>query len=69
MPKKLHYISDSSAPQSPAKPLQDLIALKKNAAHCRRWAKAHKATNPSTDCHQKVPSHQNDTILSLFTIF
>ena|SRR6266436_1835409 len=37
MPKKLHYIFDSGAPQSPAKPLQDLIVLKKNAAHCRRW--------------------------------
>jgi hypothetical protein len=39
MPKKLHYIFDLRAPQSPAKPLQDLIVLKKNAAHCRRWAK------------------------------
>src|SRR5271165_3644204 len=39
MPKKLHYIFDSRAPQSPAKPLQDLIVLKKNAAHCRRWVK------------------------------
>ena len=37
MPKKLHYIFDSRAPQYPAKPLQDLIVLKKNAAHCRRW--------------------------------
>jgi len=41
MPKKLHYIFDSGAPQSPAKPLQDLIVLKKNAAHCRRWVKVH----------------------------
>src|ERR1700730_9578581 len=40
MPKNLHYIFDSGAPQSPAKPLQDLIVLKKNAAHCRRWVKA-----------------------------
>src|ERR1700757_3674544 len=40
MPKKLHYIFDSRAPQSPAKPLQDLIVLKRNAAHCRRWVKA-----------------------------
>ena len=39
MPKKLHYIFDSRAPQSPAKPLQALIVLKKNAAHCRRWVK------------------------------
>jgi hypothetical protein len=39
MSKKLHYIFDSGAPQSPAKPLQDLIVLKKNAAHCRRWVK------------------------------
>src|SRR6516225_11547038 len=40
MPKKLHYIFDSRAPRSPAKPLQDLIVLKKNAAHCRRWVKS-----------------------------
>jgi hypothetical protein len=39
MPEKLHYIFALRAPQSPAKPLQDLIALKKNAAHCRRWVK------------------------------
>src|SRR6516162_5198361 len=39
MPKKLHYIFDPRAPQSPARPLQDLIVLKKNAAHCRRWVK------------------------------
>jgi len=39
MPEKLHYIFDLRAPQSPAKPLQDLIVLKKNAAHCRRWAR------------------------------
>ena len=29
MPKNLHYIFDQRAPQSPAKPLQDLIVLKK----------------------------------------
>jgi len=40
MPKKLHYIFDSRAPQSTAKPLQDLIVLKRNAAHCRRWVRA-----------------------------
>src|SRR6516164_11278825 len=39
MPKKLHYSFDSRVPQSPAKPLQDLIVLKKNAVHCRRWVK------------------------------
>src|SRR3974390_3884912 len=40
MPTNLHYIFDSPAPQSPTKPLQDLIVLKKNAAHCRRRVKA-----------------------------
>jgi hypothetical protein len=37
--KKLHYIFEVSAPQSPAKPLQDYIVLKEMVADCRRWVK------------------------------
>jgi hypothetical protein len=44
----LHYIFDSRAPQSPAKPLQDLIVLKRNAAHCRRWVKAYRCQMQSS---------------------
>src|ERR1700751_2323400 len=55
MPKKLHYIFDSSAPQSPAKPLQDLIVLKKNAAHCRRWVLLENTTRADqVQCSQAV---------------
>src|SRR5271167_3879335 len=36
-PKKLHYIFETETPQSPAKPLQNLIVLKEIAADCRRW--------------------------------
>src|SRR5271165_4942356 len=38
-PKKLHYIFETETPQSPAKPLQNLIVLKEIAADCRRWVK------------------------------
>jgi hypothetical protein len=38
--KKLHYIFEVSAPQSPAKPLQDYIVLKEMVADCRRWVRA-----------------------------
>src|SRR4030081_3212576 len=37
-PNKLHYILESKAPLSPAKPLQYLIVLKEIGADCRRWA-------------------------------
>jgi len=35
----LHYIFETETPQSPAKPLQNLIVLKEIAADCRRWVK------------------------------
>ena len=38
-PNKLHYILESKAPLSPAKPLQYLIVLKEIGADCRRWVK------------------------------
>jgi hypothetical protein len=37
--KKLHYIFEVGAPQSPAKPLQDYIVLNEIVADCRRWVK------------------------------
>jgi len=39
-PNNLHYIFESGVPQSPAKPLQNLIVPKQTAANCRRWVKA-----------------------------
>jgi hypothetical protein len=53
MPNNLHYIFGSRAPQSPAKPLQGLIVLKKNAAHCRRWVKL-QCTLPEDEARAKT---------------